>query len=164
VLALAASAATCGRWPLERGWVSARVTRAPKDTIRFEARARASRCVGPGKGGLLVQGASGQSGVIVWLRYPYADSLKSGDWPLVQRGDTVAARGAVVGARFLVTDLAHGVALDSGAVRVSRAGRDLTIVVRGSGLEAVGASRAGLDATFNAVPIGDDTVTCRAEP
>jgi hypothetical protein len=118
--------------------------------------------VGPGKGGLVVRGASGQSGVIVWLRYP--DSLTSGAWPLVQRGDTVAARGAIVGARFLVTDLAHGVAIDSGAVRVTRAGRELTIVVRGSGLEAMGASRAGLEATFNAVPIGDDTVTCRAEP
>lgn len=142
--------------------MSARVTRPPKDTVRFEARARASRCVGPGKGGLLVRGAAGQSGVIVWLRYP--DSLTSGAWSLVQRGDTVSARGAVVGARFLVSDLAHGVALDSGAVQVSRAGRDLTIVVRGSGLEALGASRAGLDATFDAVPLGEDTVTCRAEP
>lgn len=118
--------------------------------------------MGPGKGGLVVQGAAGQSGVIVWLRY--RDSLTSGAWPLVQRGDTVAARGAVVGARFLVTDLAHGVALDSGGVRVSKTGRDLTIVVRGSGLEALGASRAGLEATFDAVPLGEDTVMCRAEP
>ena len=89
----------------------ARVIRPPKDTIRFEAPARARRCQGgPGSGALLLQGSSDGNGVVVWLREGRggADSLPGGAWPLLQRGDTVSPRGATVGVRYMMGDVPHG--------------------------------------------------------
>jgi hypothetical protein len=126
--------------------------------VRFEAPARARRCSGS-RGGVLVQGASGGNGVAVWLRTP--DSIASGPWPLLQRGDTVTPRGASVGVRYSVGDYAHGTPLDSGAVRVTRTGGVVSLVARGSGLDAVGGGRLAVEATFNAVPLAADTISCR---
>lgn len=130
--------------------------------MRFEAPALASRCSASAGGGVVLQGATGGNGVLVWLRYH--DSLAAGEWPLIQGTDTVSPRGAQVGVRFMIGALAHGVGLDSGAVRVSKTGRFLAIGLRGSGLEAVGAVRVALDARFDAVPLGRDTVSCRPVP
>jgi hypothetical protein len=95
--------------------------------------------------------------VVVWLRT--RDSLVSGTWQLLQRGDTVSPRGATVGARFMVGDVAHGVALDSGAVVVARTGGAFSVTASGTGLE-VAAGRVTVDASFDAVPIEPDTVSC----
>src|SRR2546429_6491943 len=57
-LPLALLGAACGNAPEQAGRVRALVARPPKDTIRFEAPARAQRCGGgTGGGGLLLQGA-----------------------------------------------------------------------------------------------------------
>ena len=138
------------------------VTRPPRDTVRFETPARARRCSGGrGKGGgILLQGASGGNGVAVWLRTP--DSIASGPWPLLQRGDTVTARGAIVAVRYSVAEYAHGTSLDSGAVRVTLQGGVVTLVARGSGLDAVGGGRLAVGATFDAVPLAADTISCRS--
>src|SRR2546427_559240 len=85
-------------------------------------------------GGVVLHGASEGNGVIVWLRQ--RDSFPNGDWPVLQRGDTAAARGAIVAARFMIGEVAHGVPLDSGTVTVTREGGDvISAHAPGSGLE-----------------------------
>jgi hypothetical protein len=135
------------------------VARLPKDTVRFEAPARARPCAG-GRGGILLQGASGGNGVAVWLRTP--DSIASGPWPVLQRGDTVTPRGALVGVRYQVGDYAHGAPLDSGAVRVTRTGGVVTVVARGGGMDGAAHGRLSVEAAFDAVPVEPDTVSCRS--
>src|SRR5207237_562875 len=93
------------------------LTRQGKDTLRIDAPVRAFRCTGPGaqiRGGLLLQGANGGNGVVVWLRT--RDSVTTGPWPVVQRGDTLSPRGATVGVRFV-----PGGACRGGRSRRSRA-------------------------------------------
>jgi hypothetical protein len=111
---------------------------------------------------VLLYGLNGGNGVIVWLRD--RDSVASGDWPVLQRGDTSTPRGAVVGVRFVIGDVAHGVSLDSGAVSVTRADSVISLHAGGSGLELAAASRVALDARFEWVPLEGDTVPCLARP
>lgn len=158
-LVLAALGATCERAPERAGSVRAVATRLPKDTIRFTAPARAARCsVGTG-GGLLLEGSSGGNGVLVWLRA--SGPLEGGSWPLLQRGDTVSRRGATVGLRFMGGDVAYGVALDSGTVTLTDDSGLITLVVSGAGISVAAAGRVDAEATFDAVPVGADTVSCR---
>ncbi|HVH11112.1 MAG TPA: hypothetical protein VM736_15055 [Gemmatimonadales bacterium] len=136
------------------------VLRAPHDTTRFDAPLRAYRC---SRGGVLIFGVNGGNGVVVWLRSP--DSIAPGPWPLLQRGDTVSARGAVVAVRFMAGEVAHGAALDSGVVRVSRVGGTggaVAVLAHGGGLEAVLAQRLAFEATFDAVAVGADTTSCQS--
>jgi hypothetical protein len=97
--------------------------------------------------------------VLVWLRA--SDSLLSGTWPLLQRGDTVSPRGATVGIRFMLGEVAHGVALDSGTVTVTEAVGRVSLAVHGAGLAVAAAGRVTAEATFDAVPVGADTASCR---
>lgn len=131
------------------------VTRLGKDTARFTAPATARHCAHGG--GVVLQGATGGNGAIAWLRTP--DSLAAGPWPLLQRGDAVARRGATLAIRWIAGDVAQGAALDSGTVAVARTARDITVRASGSGLEA-SIGRVMLEARFAAVPLGPDTVTC----
>jgi hypothetical protein len=151
--------ASCGSAVTPEGRVHALVTRPPKDTVRFDAPARVGSC--RGKTGVLLSGSTGGNGVVVWLRSP--DSLTSGSWTLLQRGDTVSPRGATVGARFMVGDVAHGVTLDSGAVQVTRTAGTLGVEASGTGLESVG-GRVALQATFDGVRVGSDTAACDPRP
>jgi hypothetical protein len=137
----------------------ARVTRPPKDTLRFTASATASRCARGG--GVILQGVTGGNGVMVWLRTP--DSVAAVTWPVLQRGDTVSPRGATIAARYLLGDIAHGAAMDSGSVTVTRSGRALTIRASATGLE-VPIGRVGLEVTFDAMAVGSDTVSCTPRP
>lgn len=131
------------------------VTRSPKDTVRFAARATASRCVRGS--GVVLQGTTGGNGALAWLRTP--DSVAAGAWPLLQRGDTVSRRGATVAVRYLQGDVAHGASFDSGTVMVTRSDNTVTIQAGGGGLEA-SVGRVALEVTFAAVPLGSDTVIC----
>jgi len=110
----------------------------------------------------VLQGARGGNGVLVLLRF--ADSLAPGEWPLLQRADTAARRGAVAGVRFMVGDIAHGAPLDSGGVSVTRASPVLSVRVQGSGRDVVGAEWVAVDASFEAVPLGAGSVSCVARP
>ena len=160
-LALAVWGTACRGAFARPGRVRVWITYPPRDTVRFEAPARARRCSG-GRGGVLLQGANGVNGAAVWLRTPGAlDSIASGPWPLLQRGDTVTPRGAIVAVRYTRGDFAHGAPLDSGGVRVTRAGRRITVVARGSGFDPSGSGRLLAEATFDAVPLGADTISCR---
>lgn len=136
----------------------ARVVRPPKDTVTFTAPARANHC---SAGGVLLRGATGGNGVVVWLRTP--DSVRGGPWPLLQRADTVSPRGGTVGVRFMIGDVAYGSTLDSGTVVVARAGGAPSVEVSGTALQGA-AGRVALVATFDSVPLGPDTVSCKAQP
>ncbi len=161
-VALALLGAACGRAPEQVSRVRARVAPPHRDTIRFEALARARRCSGgSGWAGLLLQGSSEGNGVVVWLRGRGADSLAGGPWPLLQRADTVSPRGATVGVRYMMGDVAHGLALDSGAVEVRGTSGAITLVAHGSGAETMAGGRVALEASFDAVPLETDTVSCR---
>jgi hypothetical protein len=74
----------------------------------------------------------------------------------------VTPRGAIVGVRYNVGDYAHGAPLDSGAVRVTRTGDVITLVARGGGLDGAAHGRLSVEATFEAVPLAADTVSCRS--
>ena len=143
------------------------MTRPPRDTVRFDTPASAGRC-GRGAGGngggtgVLIRGTQAGNGVLVWLRS--GDSLAPGDFPLLERADTVAARGAVVAVRYMLGDVAHGFWADSGAVSVDRRADRLTIAARGSGLELGAAARTSLVASFGSIRIGADTVSCQVRP
>jgi hypothetical protein len=145
----------CGNAPQPSGTVRALVTRLGKDSMRFTTPATARRCAHGG--GVVLQGATGGNGAIAWLRTP--DSLAAGSWVLLQRGDTVSRRGATLAVRWVAGDIARGAALDSGRVAVVRTARDITVRASGSGLEA-SIGRVMLEATFAAVPLVPDTVTC----
>jgi len=136
------------------------VTRPTLDTLRFEAPAAASPC---GRAGhVLLRGSEGGNGVLVWLRS--ADSLAGGEFPLLARGDSVASRGAVVAVRFMVGDAAHGFTLDSGAISLTRTTGSVSATARGSGSDIAPAGAPGriaLDASFQSVPLGSDTVACQ---
>ncbi len=153
--------AACGSASEQAGRVHALVALPRQDTIRFDAPARVRRCSsGSGKEGLLLQGSAGGNGVILWLRGG-GGSPPTGPWPLLQRGDTVSPRGATVGVRYMMKDVARGFALDSGVVEVRATGAVLTVVARGSGLETAAAGRVAVEASFDAVPLERDTVSCR---
>ena len=96
--------------------------------------------------------------MLVWLRS--GDSLAAGDFPLLERGDTVAARGAVVAARFMLGDVAHGLWADSGTVSVGRRSGGVRITARGTGVEVGTTARSSLVASFEAIALDSDSVSC----
>src|SRR5206468_3140089 len=161
LLALGAAAACGSRGP-PAAQLRARITRPPRDTLRFVTAAIAEHCGRTGRRGLLLQGSERGNGVLIHLRSN--DSVASGEFPLLARGDSTTERGAVVAARFMVGDVAHGVTLDSGTVSVIRAGDTLAARARGSGSEVAGTARVTLDASFESVRIGADTLPCAVQP
>ncbi|HEV8264311.1 MAG TPA: hypothetical protein VGQ06_05125 [Gemmatimonadales bacterium] len=134
----------------------------PPDTIRFAVPAVAHRC-GHGRS-LLLEGAGERgNGVLVLLRY--GDSLTPGVFPVIALGDSLTLRGAAVAVRYMIRDVAHGLALDSGTVELRdlRGARDSVAArVGGAGLES--AVRVTLEAEYAAVPFAADTVPCRYRP
>ena len=143
------------------GRLRARVVRPHADTVRFDAPASAHWCVAAGRTGVVLVGSTGGNGALVLLRW--RDSLASGEWPLLQRADTVSPAGPIVGVRYLIASVAHGVPLDSGTASLTRVGAALSLRVRGSGLEVTGETRAFTDLTFEAVPLAPDTVPCTVQ-
>jgi hypothetical protein len=97
--------------------------------------------------------------VLVLLRH--ADSLVAGTYLLTPLGDSTTVPGAHAAARYIVSDVSHGFALDSGSVELGgSAGAGWDARVSGRGLEGV--VRQDLDATFAGVPhpTAGDSVIC----
>jgi hypothetical protein len=156
VLALATA---CGGGDPSSPSLRATVVRPDPDTLRFEVPAAALRC--SNGNAVLLQGADERgSGVLVRLRY--RDSLVAGVFPLIALGDSIAPRGANVAVRYMKGDVAHGLALDSGAVDLTTTGDTLAARVRGSGLEA--SVRVAVDASYTPMPLSADTTPCRYLP
>ncbi len=125
------------------------------DTIRFAVPALARRCQ-DGRS-LLLEGAGERGeGVLVLLRY--GDTLAAGRFPLLLLGDSITPRGAAVAVRYMTSDVAHGLALDSGAVELQPTRDSVGARVRGTGLE--GAVRVAVDAAYAGLRFAADTVPC----
>ncbi len=154
--------AACASREAPAGRLRARIARPPHDTVSFEAAASSRRCGRARFPGLLLTGTERGNGVLVLLSP--GDSLASGELPLLARADSTSERGAIVVARYMVGESAHGVMLDSGTVSVSKAGDVLTASARGAGAEVAGAGRVVLEASFESVRVGSDTVPCEATP
>jgi len=84
-------------------------------------------------------------------------------WSVAPRaaGRYGVAGGASVGVRYMMNEVAHGLALDSGAVDVRETVAVITVVARGTGIEtAVGARGARGVVRLGAAR--DGTVSCRS--
>lgn len=143
----------------EPGRLSARLILQPHDTVQFSAEATGRLC-DEGRG-VVFEGAAGGNGVLLWLHS--ADSLVQGEYRVLARGDTITPRGTVGAVRYITQNSDRGVTLDSGVVTVSPAPGRKTVLVRGSGIDPSAGQRVVLDASFDAVPIAADTVTCRVQ-
>lgn len=82
---------------------------------------------------------------------------------MLQRGDTVSPRGAKIAIRYMLGEVAHGAVMDSGTVGVTRTAYALTLRASGTGQEAP-VGRVAFELTFEAVPVGSDTVSCASRP
>jgi len=152
-------AAACGCRPAEPGRLSARVILQPHDTVEFSTEATGRSC-DEGRG-VVLEGIAGANGVLLWLHS--SDSLVQGEYRVLARGDTITPRGTVGAVRYITQNSDRGVTLDSGAVTVSAAPGRKDVRVRGSGIDPSAGQRVVLDASFGAVPIAADTVTCRVQ-
>jgi len=150
----------CGAAQQPGGRVRVAVRRLGVDSTRFEATVTARRC-GSGRG-VVLEGVERGNGVLIWLRFP--DSLGAGSYQPLVRGDTTTPRGAVTVVRWVQSGVAHGMALDSGVVTVAPGGGHLTVRAQGSGLEYVGARRAGMEAVIEQVTLAAETTGCGAAP
>jgi hypothetical protein len=101
-------------------------------------------------------------GVLVRLRY--GDSLVAGDYAVTAPGDSLTVPGAQVAVRYLVREVTHGFAVDSGSVQVRRSGAAISVRIVGSGLENAIRTPTWID--FWDVPLTPtaDTVPCEYQP
>lgn len=132
----------------------------PRDTIRFSLPAITRRC-SDGRS-LLLEAVSPQgTGVLVRLRH--GDSLIAGPYTITAPGDSTVP-GAQVAVRYLIREVPHGFAIDSGSVDVQRGGDAISTHIVGSGIENAIRQRAWVD--FRDVPLGlpTDTVPCQYAP
>lgn len=134
------------------------------DTAHFEVPVTARRCA-DGRG-ILVTGAQAGQGVLVWLRSTGA-ALDTGAYPLLTRGDSSGARGAIVAVRYAVGPVTHGLTVDDGVAIVTRTTPALDVAVRGNGLEVPSGGRGGqrtVELAADRVPLGPDPAFCRVQP
>lgn len=109
----------------------------------------------------MLEGVDGGQGVLLWVRS--RDSTVGGEYQVLARGDSITPRGAAGSARFMLQTADRGVTLDSGVVTISSAGGRIDAQVRGSGIDPNAGRRVALDASFQAVAITGDTVSCRVQ-
>jgi hypothetical protein len=159
---LVAALAACGHpaEPHGTGRVRLAVQGTP-DTVRFEVPVIARRCAGGG--GVLVTGAREGQGVLLLLRS--ADpTIDTGSYALMTRADSASLRGAIVAVRFSVGPVSHGLTVDDGAAKVSRASPTLAVGVRGRGVETGTRVQRTADLTVDDVPLAPDSAFCRVQP
>lgn len=142
------------------GRLAARVNRPHVPEQRFVVTARAKPC--PETRSVLLEAAgSDGNGVLIWLR---GDSLATGEYPLRTASDTTAGRAATAALRYMTGDITHGLALDSGVVRLSAVRPRLAGEIVAGGIETAGLQHVSLTARFSGIPISADTTTCRPGP
>lgn len=133
----------------------------PGDTIRFALPATTRRCT-DGRS-LLLEAVSAQ-GTGVLVRLHHGDSLIAGPYAITAPGDSITVPGAQVAVRYLIREVPHGFAIDSGSVDVERSGDVISTHIVGSGIENAIRQHAWLD--FRDLPLAasGDTVPCRYAP
>jgi len=102
----------------------------------------------------VLEGVDGGQGVLLWVRS--RDSTVGGEYQVLARGDSITPRGAAGSARFMLQTA-------DGVVTISSAGGRIDAQVRGSGIDPNAGRRVALDASFQAVAITGDTVSCRVQ-
>lgn len=140
--------------PADPNRLVAKVRRPDSANVSFALPATAQRCPElPGT--ILLEAASEQGyGLVALLKG--ADSLM----PVLAHDDSLAPRGARVATRYMIRDMAHAFAADSGSVKVTRGrGDSISAALYGSGLD--GGVRAVIDARFTGLPVTSDTATCK---
>jgi hypothetical protein len=130
----------------------------PRDTIRFALPATSHYCA---DGKSLVLEAVSPQGNGVLARLHYDDSLIAGSYAIAAPGDSGTVPSAQVAVRYLVREVTHGFAVDSGSVEVRRNGeKAVTTHIEGTGIENAIRTPAWID--FRDVPLRtpNDTVPC----
>ena len=131
----------------------------PKDTVRFALPATMHGC--SDRQSVLLQGLSPQgNGVLARLRF--RDSLTSGLYRITSLGDTVTAPSANAAVRYVLRDVPHAFAFDTGSAQLRRDWTSVGLRVTGSGIE--NAIRTPARIEFHDVPIATDTVSCGYQP
>jgi hypothetical protein len=131
----------------------------PKDTVHFALPATMHHCTD--RRSILLQGFDPQgNGVIARLRF--RDSLTSGPYPITSLGDTITAPSANAALRYMLRDVPHEFAFDTGSAQVRRDGSSIGVRVTGSGIE--NAIRTPARIEFRDVPMANETVSCNYQP
>ena len=141
---------------MDAGMMQLRFRWPPHDSTEIILRASMHPC--RGGAGYLLTGVDGGNGVLVWIRS--AKGLVGGDYPLIARGDSTTARGAMLSTRFMVGEIARGFALDSGQVTITASGPTFSVTARGSGLDYSAGQRVSLAASGTSLPVSSDTLRC----
>ncbi|HET7790492.1 MAG TPA: hypothetical protein VFK78_06810 [Gemmatimonadales bacterium] len=131
-----------------------RVVRAPNDAITFSAPVTGRRCTG--LAGVVYSGVHEGDGALVMVR----PGLAAGTYPLLAARDTSSPAGAVASVRYQQGDAVYGATLDSGVVMVTGTAAPFDVRVAGSGREMGTVRRLQVTATFSALPVPSDTVSC----
>lgn len=111
-------------------------------------------CVGPGA---LLEGNDGSEGALIWVSRSRVDS---GTLRIRTAEERDTADHARVVIRYLTGNVPHGLALDSGSVRLRDSAGVQSGAVAGRGLEIPGAVRVVVEGVFFGVLPGSDTVPC----
>ena len=157
IAAGAAGAVACRPAPVPQ--VHVRMLRAATDSTAYTVPAAARRCRG---GGVVIAATEGAYGLLAWIHAP--GGVTPGTYPLLPRGDTATARGAVVAVRFLTHEIAHGFTVDSGTLTLTAAGAWYRGRIDGRGLDAGFAVRTPVTAVIDSLSPAPDSVTCGAAP
>jgi hypothetical protein len=130
------------------------------DSVVFDAVPTARRCAGGH--GVVLEGATGGNGILVWIRAPGA--VTPGTYPVLPRGDSTSPRGAVIAARYLVHEAPHGFSADTGSVTLLAAGPAFAARLHGRGIEVSAATRPTVDAELHGAGVEGDSIGCSVKP
>ena len=100
-------------------------------------------------------------GVLTLLRY--GDTLASKTYSIINPTDQ-SALGAAIAIRYMVRDLPHLLALDSGSVALTLANNRISAKALGSGIENAVRTRATIDYTDVAEGTPGDSASCAPAP
>jgi hypothetical protein len=151
--------ACCKSAAEERRRFKATVVHPPRDTIRFTSPAKAQSC--DDRGSLLLEAVSIEgNGMLVRVRW--GSTRDSSAYPVITPSDVSTVRGATVAVRYMIRQVSHTFALDSGAVSLRQSGRTLSAHIEGWGFD--NAVRTTAAADYADVPLEDDVVPCRSQP
>jgi hypothetical protein len=151
----------CGSRDDEPLRLQATVAFPPRDTVRFALTATARYC--GDRRSLLLESISPQ-GMGVLARLHYGDSLIAGSYPITAPGDSVTIPGAQVAVRYLVRDVTHGFAVDSGSAQLQLSAGTISVHIDASGLENAIRTPTWIDFREVPLPARADTVPCRYQP
>ena len=131
----------------------------PHDSTELTLRGSVHPC--RGVPAIALTGVDGGNGVLILVRTGKGPAV--GDYSIVVRGDSTSSRGAMMSTRFMLGEIARGFGLDSGKITVTVAGSRVSATARGSGLDYSAGQRVNLAASATALPMSNDTASCRVQ-